>query len=139
MESRITKKSSTQMILSKLGVKGKGERLDSYVKCLICGARLRQVETNHLAKHSLTISEYMERFPQAELISGDYHEELSKRYRRTLGRQREKVCIACSKPFVTYAPNKKRCDLCQRIYKLETMKERERLVVEILLEGLWLP
>ena len=33
----------------------------------------------------------------------------------------------CSKIFVIYSPNKIRCDACQRTYKLETKKRRERL------------
>ncbi|RLE91346.1 MAG: hypothetical protein DRN04_13010 [Thermoprotei archaeon] len=40
-----------------LRVKKKYERLDSYVKCLVCGAKLRQVHPNHLAKHNLTVEE----------------------------------------------------------------------------------
>jgi len=103
------------------------ENLESYVKCLICGAKLRQIHSNHLAKHNMTIEDYMERFPNAQLISRDYHEELSRRYKRSLGRKREKVCVDCSKIFVTYSPNKIRCDACQRMYKLETKKRRERL------------
>jgi len=102
------------------------ERPESYVKCLICGAKLRQVHTNHLAKHNLTVSEYLERFPDAELISRDYRKELSERYRSTIGRKRKKVCVDCSKPFVTYSPNKIRCNDCQRIYRLEAKKARER-------------
>ena len=82
-----------------LRVKRKDERLDSYVKCLICGAKLKQVHTNHLAKHNITVNEYLEKYPDAELISKDYHKELSERHRQTLGRKRERVCVDCSKPF----------------------------------------
>jgi len=110
----------------KLKVKKKNEKLDSYVKCLVCGAKLKQVHTNHLAKHGLTINEYLEKFPNAELVSKDYHRELSERYKQVLGKRREKVCVDCSKPFITYSPSKVRCDICQKMYELENKKIRER-------------
>ncbi|MGB9614178.1 MAG: MucR family transcriptional regulator [Fervidobacterium sp.] len=112
---------------TELRVKKKDERLDSYVKCLVCGAKLKQVEKNHLAKHGLTIEEYKGRFPDADLISRDYLEELRERYRKTIGIKRNKVCLDCSKPFVTYSPNKVRCDACQRKYRLEALRKRERI------------
>ncbi len=110
-----------------LRVKRKCERLDSYVKCLVCGAKLRQVHPNHLAKHNLTVEEYLQKFPYAKLISKDYSEELSERYRQNLGKERLKVCIDCNRTFITYSHNKLRCPTCQRKYRLNTLRNRERM------------
>jgi DNA-directed RNA polymerase subunit RPC12/RpoP len=106
------------------GWSGNGGR---YVKCMVCGRRLHVVHLNHLRRHGLTVEEYLSMFPNAKIYSNHYIQSLKKRYWKTIGRKKKRVCVDCGATFTTHAHNKIRCNLCQRIRELEAKKSRERL------------
>jgi len=49
------------------------------VRCLECGSRLTQITYGHLKSHSLTLSDYRSKYPDAELTSTATHERLAQR------------------------------------------------------------
>ena len=104
-----------------------GWESDCHLKCMVCGKRLRIVHSNHLERHSLTIEQYLSRFPGAKVYSERYIQSLKRNFWKRIGKRRERICVNCGATFTTHSPNKVRCDLCQRVYRLEALKHRERL------------
>ena len=100
---------------------------DSYVKCMVCGRMFYVVHPNHLERHGLTVKEYLSMFSDVKVYSERYLKSLKRNYWKGIGRRREKVCVSCGTSFTTYSSKKVRCDLCQRLYRLETKRRRERL------------
>lgn len=100
---------------------------ECYLKCMVCGKKLRIVHSNHLGKHGLTVEQYLSMFAGARVYSERYVQSLRRNYWKSIGRIRERKCIDCGLTFTTNSPNKIRCDLCQRIHRLETLKRRERM------------
>jgi len=100
---------------------------DCYVKCMVCGRRFHVVHPNHLERHGLTVEEYLSIFSDAKIYSERYLKSLKRNYWKGIGKRREKVCVSCGTLFTTYSSKKVRCDLCQRLHRLETKRLRERL------------
>ena len=101
--------------------------VECYLKCMVCGKRLRIIHSNHLERHGLTVEQYTRMFPQAKIYSERYIQSLKRNFWRGVGKRRKRRCIDCGSTFSTNSPNKVRCNLCQRIHRLETLKLRERM------------
>ena len=68
------------------------------VKCEICGAELRIVNTLHLKKHDMTLEEYVQKFPNAEL---GYARKKKKKHRKShsLENSQKITCAVCGGSF----------------------------------------
>ena len=42
------------------------------VKCKICGNEYYVIQSQHLKKHNISMAEYLEKFPDAKLLSDEY-------------------------------------------------------------------
>jgi hypothetical protein len=100
---------------------------EDYLKCMVCGKKMRVVHSNHLERHGLTVDQYLSMFPGAKVYSGSYIESVKRNFWTGVGRVRVRRCIRCGLTFTTRSPNKVRCNLCQRIHRLESLRLRERL------------
>ncbi|MEM3464192.1 MAG: hypothetical protein QXL91_04950 [Candidatus Bathyarchaeia archaeon] len=101
--------------------------VECYLKCMVCGRKLRVVHSNHLMRHGLTVENYTSMFPEAKIYSERYVRSLKRNFWKGVGKRRNRRCVECGSKFTTNSPNKVRCDLCQRIHRLETLKRRERM------------
>lgn len=71
----------------------------SKIKCLICGAELKSINSTHSAKHGITLGQYQEKFPDAPLICD---ESRKKRSSSLVGREitwRDKISRSNTKAW----------------------------------------
>ena len=50
---------------------------DNTTMCLVCQQKMKIVNTKHLKKHGLTMTQYKEMFPEGKTVSNEYRERLT--------------------------------------------------------------
>jgi len=91
----------------------------SYVKCLVCGSKLKMITENHVKRHGLTMARYRQLYPEAPIISP----ELRQKVKIWSGdRKFQRKCKKCGSLFTTGNPRVFYCPKCQE--KISVEKQR---------------
>ena len=62
--------------------------MKNFVKCMICGEKRKQIcESTHLKLHNITKKEYLEKFPNAELVPINRKNHMSQTMKKTMRRR----------------------------------------------------
>jgi len=101
-----------------------------YVKCLICGKKLKFVNHAHLKKHGITYKQYLEMYAKAQVMSIELKKKISENTRKNI-KEITKICKKCGKVFVTKSARKVLCDKCQKEQLKIYMKNYNKMYYEL--------
>ena len=91
----------------------------SYIKCEVCGEKLRNISNTHLKKHGITQQEYKVKYPNSLIFARDLLEEQKNKRESTIKKR-------YTKKEIIYLKGEKAKQTCIKKYGKDYYKEKQR-------------